>query len=243
MPRDKGSTCAPGAERTSVLWRMSGCTIGSSAAWQERDGRGSAQTLGHVNPLVAVVSANRCDEMCRHAATRCWLAVCVHNTRATPPRLRACATITRTCPRPSARLGCIQVGEADDETSRQRGVWDVPEHQRRPVVAQKGRSGGHSGEDHGTGSWTSQGKYRLSRETRPDQRRPTKTRHDQAWWTVGKGAGGARVARVGDSDDPRPKIVARWPTLLADGRRQSQGRPTGFEVLQFQRHGPRPPRT
>ena len=31
---------------------------------------------------------------------RCWLAVCVHNTRATPPaRLRACATITRTCPR------------------------------------------------------------------------------------------------------------------------------------------------
>ena len=91
MPRDKGSTCAPGAERTSVLWRMSGCTIGSSAAWQERDGRGSAQTLGHVNPLVAVVSANRCDEMCRHAATRCWLAVCVHNTRATPPRLRACA--------------------------------------------------------------------------------------------------------------------------------------------------------
>ena len=126
MPRDKGSTCAPGAERTSVLWRMSGCTIGSSAAWQERDGRGSAQTLGHVNPLVAVVSANRCDEMCRHAATRCWLAVCVHNTRATPPRLRACATITRTCPRPSARLGCIQVGEADDETSRQRGVWDVP---------------------------------------------------------------------------------------------------------------------
>jgi len=157
MPRDKGSTCAPGAERTSVLWRMSGCTIGSSAAWQERDGRGSAQTLGHVNPLVAVVSANRCDEMCRHAATRCWLAVCVHNTRATPPRLRACATITRTCPRPSARLGCIQVGEADDETSRQRGVWDVPEHQRRPVVAQKGRSGGHSGEDHGTGSWTSRG--------------------------------------------------------------------------------------
>jgi len=105
MPRDKGSTCAPGAERTSVLWRMSGCTIGSSAAWQERDGRGSAQTLGHVNPLVAVVSANRCDEMCRHAATRCWLAVCVHNTRATPPRLRACATITRTCPRSSARLG------------------------------------------------------------------------------------------------------------------------------------------
>ena len=105
MPRDKGSTCAPGAERTSVLWRMSGCTIGSSAAWQERDGRGSAQTLGHVNPLVTVVSANRCDEMCRHAATRCWLAVCVHNTRATPPRLRACATITRTCPRSSARLG------------------------------------------------------------------------------------------------------------------------------------------
>jgi len=144
MPRDKGSTCAPGAERTSVLWRMSGCTIGSSAAWQERDGRGSAQTLGHVNPLVAVVSANRCDEMCRHAATRCWLAVCVHNTRATPSRLRACATIIRTCPRPSARLGCIQVGEADDETSRQRGVWDVPEHQRRPVVAQKGRSGGRS---------------------------------------------------------------------------------------------------
>ena len=127
MPRDKGSTCAPGAERTSVLWRMSGCTIGSSAAWQERDGRGSAQTLGHVNPLVAVVSANRCDEMCRHAATRCWLAVCVHNTRATPPRLRACATITRTCPRSSARLGrSCSVGEADDETSRQRGVWDVP---------------------------------------------------------------------------------------------------------------------
>ena len=119
--------------------------------------RQRADTVGHVNPLVAVVSANRCDEMCRHAATRCWLAVCVHNTRATPPRLRACATITRTCPRPSARLGCIQVGEADDETSRQRGVWDVPEHQRRPVVAQKGRSGGHSGEDHGTGSWTSRG--------------------------------------------------------------------------------------
>ena len=26
----------------------------------------------------------------------------------------------------------------------------IHEHQRRPVVAQKGRSGGHSGEDHGT---------------------------------------------------------------------------------------------
>ena len=89
--------------------------------------RQRADTVGHVNPLVAVVSANRCDEMCRHAATRCWLAVCVHNTRATPPRLRACATITRTCPRSSARLGrSCSVGEADDETSRQRGVWDVP---------------------------------------------------------------------------------------------------------------------
>ena len=56
MPRDKGSTCAPDAERKSVLWRMSGCMIGSSAAWQERDGQGSAQALGHVHPLVAVVS-------------------------------------------------------------------------------------------------------------------------------------------------------------------------------------------
>eukprot|EP00964_Phaeocystis_antarctica_P123334 scaffold86992_cov37-Phaeocystis_antarctica.AAC.2 len=53
MPRDKGSTCAPDAERTSVLWRMFGCTIGSSAAWQERDGPGSAQTPGHMHPLVA----------------------------------------------------------------------------------------------------------------------------------------------------------------------------------------------
>ena len=53
------------------------------------------------------------------------------------------------CPARPQLLG-HQVGEADDETSRQRGVWDVPEHQRRPVVAQKGRSGGHSGEDHGT---------------------------------------------------------------------------------------------
>ena len=153
MPRDKGSTCAPGAERTSVLWRMSGCTIGSSAAWQERDGRGSAQTLGHVNPLVAVVSANRCDEMCRHAATRCWLAVCVHNTRATPPRLRACATIIRTCPRPSARLGCIQVGEADDETSRQRGVWDVPANYVKVAFRRDFPGANTATAAMGTGSW------------------------------------------------------------------------------------------
>ena len=129
IPRDKGSTCAPDAERTSVLWRMSGCTIGSSVAWQERDGRGSAQTLGHINPLVAVVSANRCDEMCRHAATRCWLAVCVHNTRATPPRLRACANYHTHLPEikrpPRQQLLGHQVGDAGDETTLQRGALDV----------------------------------------------------------------------------------------------------------------------
>ena len=160
MPRDKGSTCAPGAERTSVLWRMSSCTIGSSAAWQERDGRGSAQTLGHVNPLVAVVSANRCDEMCRHAATRCWLAVCVHNTRATPPRLRARATITRTCPRSSARRArsCSDIRLATQTMKPEvPASRDIHEHQRRPVVAQKGRSGvQHSGGGHGTALWSSQ---------------------------------------------------------------------------------------
>ena len=36
------------------------------------------------------------------------------------------------------------------------------------------------------------------------------------------------MARVGDSDDPRPKRAARWPTLLADGRRQSQGAQRGW---------------
>ena len=36
------------------------------------------------------------------------------------------------------------------------------------------------------------------------------------------------MARVGDSDDPRPKSAARWPTLLADGRRQSQGAQRGW---------------
>ena len=59
----------------------------------------------HRMQQLVAISANRCGELCRHAAARCWLAVCVHNTRATPPRLRACATITRTCPRSSARRG------------------------------------------------------------------------------------------------------------------------------------------
>ena len=45
----------------------------------------------HTMHELVASSANRCGELCRHAAARCWLAVCVHNTRATPPRLRACA--------------------------------------------------------------------------------------------------------------------------------------------------------
>ena len=66
--RDKGSTCAPDTDRTSVVWRMLGCTIGSSAAWEARDSRGSAQTTD-TTPLV-VVSANRCGGLCRRAAMR-----------------------------------------------------------------------------------------------------------------------------------------------------------------------------
>ena len=39
----------------------------------------------------------------------------------------------------------------------------------------------------------------------------------------------AQVARVGMSDDPRPKAAARWPThLLVDGRRQSHGAQRGW---------------
>ena len=66
-------------------------------------------------------------ELCRHTATRYWPKACVRSTRATPPHALA---ITLACPRSSA-WPCIalvgyQVGDADDETSRQRGAWDVP---------------------------------------------------------------------------------------------------------------------
>jgi hypothetical protein len=38
------------------------------------------------------------------------------------------------------------------------------------------------------------------------------------------------VARVGDSDDPRPKSAARWPTLLAGTDAARAQRPTANGV-------------
>ena len=148
MPRDKGSTCAPGAERTSVLWRMSSCTIGSSAAWEARDSRGSAQTTDTTRTPLVVVSANRCGGLCRRAAMRRWRVCiwCKRHYRASVHGL----TITRTCPRSSARRGsscsdirlatqtmkpllrgapgtCLQTGRCQKSPQRQpqrRGPWD-----------------------------------------------------------------------------------------------------------------------
>jgi len=109
----------------------------------------SAQITHTMHPLWSrsALTVWRAVTPCCHAMLACSMRAQHASDTTTPACMRY---FTRTCPRPSARLGCIQVGEADDETSRQRGVWDVPEHQPRPVVAQKGRSGGHSGEDHGT---------------------------------------------------------------------------------------------
>ena len=83
----------------------------------------------HRMQQLVAISANRCGELCRHAAARCWLAVCVHNTRATPPRLRACANYHTHLPEikrpPRQQLLGHQVGDADDETTRQTGAPDV----------------------------------------------------------------------------------------------------------------------
>ena len=128
IPRDKGYTCAPGAERTSVLWRMSGCTIGSSAAWQER---GGLQRADHPHNAPAVWSRSaltvwRAVKPCCHAMQACR---CVDNTRETPPRLRACANYHTHLPvikrPPRQQLLGYQVGDADDETTLQRGALDV----------------------------------------------------------------------------------------------------------------------
>ena len=82
----------------------------------------------HTMHELVASSANRCGELCRHAAARCWLAVCVHNTRATPPRLRACANYHTHLPeikRLRQQLLGHQVGDADDETTLQRGAPDA----------------------------------------------------------------------------------------------------------------------
>ena len=65
-------------------------------------------------------------ELCRHTATRYWPKACVRSTRATPPHA---LTITLACAliqAPGHRVVGYEVGDADDETSRQRGAWDVP---------------------------------------------------------------------------------------------------------------------
>ena len=78
----------------------------------------------------------RCGELCRHAATRCQFAVCVHNTQATPPRLRAFANFHTHLPsiEHPPFLG-LQVGDANDPMkplvrgprTTSRCISDIPE--------------------------------------------------------------------------------------------------------------------
>jgi len=97
----KGSTCAPDTESTLVVWRIFGCTIGSSAAWQERDGLQRADHP-HDAPAVVAISANSvasCDAMLSRDAGLQY--ACTTRER----HHRACVhalTITHTCPRSSA---------------------------------------------------------------------------------------------------------------------------------------------
>ena len=102
-PRVKGSTCAPDTERTSVLWRVAGCTTGSSAAWQERDGRGSAQAYTvHRWSRSAQTGVVSCAAMLPRDASLQYASIIRKRHR------RACVhalTFTRTCLRSSTRRG------------------------------------------------------------------------------------------------------------------------------------------
>eukprot|EP00964_Phaeocystis_antarctica_P025003 scaffold14018_cov61-Phaeocystis_antarctica.AAC.1 len=83
----------------------------------------------HDAPAVVAISANsvwRAVAPCCHAMQACR---CVDNMRETPPRLRACANYHTHLPvikrPPRQQLLGYQVGDADDETTLQRGALDV----------------------------------------------------------------------------------------------------------------------
>ena len=88
----------------------------------------SAQIIHTMHPLWSrsVLTVWRAVAPCCHAMQACR---CVDNTRETPPRLRACANYHTHLPMikrpPRQQLLGYQVGDADDETTLQRGALDV----------------------------------------------------------------------------------------------------------------------
>ena len=88
----------------------------------------SAQITHTMHPLWSrsALTVWRAVKPCCHAMQACR---CVDNTRETPPRLRACANYHTHLPvikrPPRQQLLGYQVGDADDETTLQRGALDV----------------------------------------------------------------------------------------------------------------------
>ena len=88
----------------------------------------SAQIIHTMHPLWSrsALTVWRAVKPCCHAMQACR---CVDNTRETPPRLRACANYHTHLPvikrPPRQQLLGYQVGDADDETTLQRGALDV----------------------------------------------------------------------------------------------------------------------
>ena len=88
----------------------------------------SAQIIHTMHPLWSrsALTVWRAVKPCCHAMQACR---CVDNTRETPPRLRACANYHTHLPMikrpPRQQLLGYQVGDADDETTLQRGALDV----------------------------------------------------------------------------------------------------------------------